>query len=161
MEHTTEPPSGFASWHPKLQHFYQYWRHIHPPQGLPGRHHFDPLAIASLLPNVWLLDVQRDPFRLRYRLVGTRIVDAIGCEVTGRWLDEAHPHLLSDPNFFSRYRAVTESKIPSHRRGRPRAWMPEDYREIENLAVPLAADGEAVDMLAMLTVFYRPDGTWE
>ena len=126
---------------------------------LPARRHFDPLAIPDLLPGVWLLDVQQNPFRIRYRLVGTRVVDAIGREVTGMWVDEAHPHLVSDQDFFSRYRTVAETKTPSRRRGRAKAWLLEDYRQIENLAVPLAADGTTVDMIGVITVFHYPDGT--
>ncbi len=153
-----EIPADFAVWHPKLQRFYQYWRQIHPSQGLPGRRHFDPLAIPDLLPGIWLLDVQREPFRIRYRLVGTRVVDAIGREVTGMWVDEAHPHLATDLSYFGRYRTVAETKIPSRRRGRAKAWMPQDHREIENLAVPLASDGATVDMIGVITVFHYPDG---
>lgn len=153
------PPADFASWHPKLQRFYRYWQEIHPPHGLPGRRHLDPLAIADLLPGIWLLDIQPDPFRLRYRLVGTRVVDAIGREVTGQWVDEAHPHLTADPAFFERYRGVAEMGMPSRRRGKVKAWTPDDYREIENLAVPLASDGRMVDVIAVLTIFHYPDGT--
>lgn len=153
-------PAEFASWHPKLQRFYRYWRQIHPPQGLPGRCHLDPLAIPDLLPGMWLLDVQPDPFRLRYRLVGTRIVDAIGREVTGQWVDEAHPHLVGDPAYFERYRTVAETGLPSWRRGKVKAWTPDDYREIENLAVPLASDGRTVDVITVVTVFHFPDGSW-
>lgn len=154
-------PPDFASWHPKLQRFYRYWLKIHPPQGLPGRRHLDPLDIPELLPSMWLLDVQLDPFRLRYRLVGTRVVDAIGREVTGQWIDEAHPHLVGDPAYFERYRGIAETGVPSRRRGKVKAWTPDDYRQIENLAVPLASDGQTVDVIAVLTIFHFPDGTWD
>jgi hypothetical protein len=130
------------AWHPKLQRLLQYWKSIHPPQGLPGRQHLDPLAIADLLAGIWLLDVQREPFRLRYRLAGTRIVEAIGREVTGQWLDEAHPHLAGKPEYLERFREVAETGVPSRRRGPARLWRHEDYREIENTVFPLATDGQ-------------------
>jgi hypothetical protein len=145
-------------WHPKLRRLLQYWRSIHPPAGLPGRQHLDPLAISDLLPGIWLLDVQRAPFRLRYRLVGTRIVEAVGRELTGQWLDEAHPHILKDPNYPSRFQEVVETGVPSRRRGAARLWRHEDYREIENAIFPLATDGHNVDVLMVLTVLYRSDG---
>lgn len=158
---TENESADVAVWHPKLQRIYQYWQHIHPPTGLPGRQHVDPLDFPDLLPGIWLLDVQRQPFRLRYRLAGTRIVDAIGREVTGLWIDEAHPHHISDPSYLGRYRLAVETKTPNRRRGRPKTWLSEDYREVENVVLPLATDGETVDMLMVLTVFYYPEGTSE
>lgn len=139
-------------WHPKIGQFFRYWRSIHPAQGLPGRRHLDPLAIPSLLPGIWLLDVQREPFRLRYRLAGTETVEAIGVEVTGRWMDEINPLPLRDQHYLDRYRAIVEQRQPSWRRGPP-LLMSKRVRTIENLVVPLAADGTTVDMLAGFTVF--------
>jgi hypothetical protein len=152
-------PPEFVFWHPKLQRMYRYWRQIHPTKGLPGRQHFDPLDVADLLPGVWLLDVQRAPFRLRYRLAGTRIIAAIGHEVTGGWVDEVHPQLVNDDTYFGRYRSVVETGTPSHRRGTSRTGLQEDFRDLENLALPLAADGETVDMMVVLTVFHYPQGS--
>lgn len=155
----TPLPADFASWHPKLQRVFRYWESIHPAHGLPGRQHVDPLALADLLPGIWLLDVQREPFRLRYRLVGTRVVEAIGQETTGRWLDEAHPHLLEYPQYFDRFQEVVATKIPNRRRGPARMWSHQDFREIENVILPLANDGTNVDVLLLITVMYRLDGT--
>jgi len=145
-----------AEWHPNLRKMLAYWRSIHPPVGLPGRRHLDALAIPKeLLPGVWLLDVQREPFRLRYRLVGTEIIQAIGREVTGQWLDEAHPHITDDADFFARYRRSIETGEPSQRRGRARLWINRDYREVENIILPLASDGRTVDMLLLYTYLHR------
>lgn len=142
-------------WRPKVARFFLYWRSIHPGSGLlPGRQHFDPLAIHALLPGVWLLDVQRKPFRLRYRLVGTEAVEAIGTEVTGKWMDECHTAMHEEPAYYERYRAVVEQKLPSWRRGVPRLWTHKKYATLENMVLPLAADGITVNMLAVLTVFH-------
>ena len=48
---------------------------------------------------MWMLDVHRDPLRYRYRLCGTEMVRSLGREVTGIWLDEAHPQLIENPRF--------------------------------------------------------------
>jgi hypothetical protein len=148
-----------ARWHPKVERLYAYWLAIHPAGALPGRQHFDPLAVHDLLPNIWLLDVQREPFRLRYRLAGTRITERLGREVTGLWLDEAHPHLAGDPGYFNRYRGVVLDATPSWRRGRPVFQQDEHVAELENLMLPLAADGVHVDVLLILTVRYALSGT--
>lgn len=141
-------------WHPKIARFFLYWRSIHPASGLPGRQHFDPLAIHSLLPGIWLLDIQRHPFRLRYRLAGTEAVEAIGSEVTGKWMDEAHVTVAQEPAYMERYRAVVEQGVPSWRRGVPRLWTHKKYTMLENIVVPLATDSVTVDLLACLTVFH-------
>lgn len=158
------PPPHFAPderalWHPKVERLYAYWLAIHPPGALPGRQHFDPLAVHDLLPNIWLLDVQRAPFRLRYRLAGTRITERLGREVTGQWLDEAHPHLARSDAYFHRYRAVVDGAHPSWRRGPPFFRQDEHVAELENLMLPLAGDGVNVDVLLILTVRYALNGT--
>ncbi|HVM81635.1 MAG TPA: PAS domain-containing protein [Stellaceae bacterium] len=145
-------------WHPDIAGIHDYWRSIHPGTGLPGRQHVDALEIPrELLPRIWLLDIQAEPFRLRYRLVGTEIVRAIGREVTGQWLDDAHPHLKDEPDYLARYREVLATGMPSWRRGRAMLWTHQDYREIENILLPLARDGASVDMIMVLTVLYRWD----
>jgi hypothetical protein len=141
---------------------YRYWQQRRPaPDVLPGRQHIDPLDFPDLLPGIWLLDVQREPLRFRYRLVGTRIVEGIGREVTGQWLDEAHPHVLATGGYGDRYRDAVMSGAVAHRRGPARLWDHQDYREVENVLLPLAADGRTVDILMMLTVLYWSDGTSE
>lgn len=148
-----------AKWHPASARLYAYWQSIAPNGRLPGRQHFDPVAIPELLPGIWLLDVQRMPFRLRYRLVGTRITEALGREVTGLWLDEAHPHVKDNPEFFERYREAVDTGSPTWRKGIPRLWSHKEYRSIENLLLPCAKDGSAVDLLIAFTVIYRIDGS--
>ncbi len=138
-------------WHARIAQFFRYWRSIHPPQGLPGRAHLDPLDIPTLLPGIWLLDVQPEPFRLRYRLAGTETVQAIGLEVTGRWMDEVNPR-AHDSDYLNRYREIVTRRLPSWRRGPP-LLMNDRVRTIENLVVPLASNGTTVDMLAGFTVF--------
>lgn len=149
-----------SEWHPRVTRLYRYWRAIRPPDApLPGRQHFDPVAVPELLPGIWLLDVQREPFRLRYRLAGTGIVAAVRHEVTGMWLDEAHPGAMENADFVKRYRGVVERGTPDRRKGKPRLWIHHDYSITETLLLPLARDGRRVDMLCAYTVLYRPDGS--
>lgn len=72
----------------------------------PGRQHPVPFDIVKLLPGVWLLDVRRQPFRLRYRPVGRRAVNGIGWDVAGAWLDGDHPDMAASPNYLGRYKRV-------------------------------------------------------
>jgi hypothetical protein len=139
----------------KIRQAYAYWRSVHPPDVLPGRQHIDPLRLGRLLPLVWLIDVQREPFRLRYRLVGTEIVTLLGREVTGLWLDEAHPDLDSHASYLGRAQAVVNDHIPNWRYGRPNLWQHDTYTTVQNLIMPLASDGRTVDMLFNVSVASR------
>lgn len=62
---------------------------------IPDRSDLDPLDLKSLLPNILISDVEHDPFRIRYRLVGTRAHEATGFNIVGRYLDELLP---TDPD---------------------------------------------------------------
>ena len=56
--------------------------------GIPDRAAFDPAEFKSLMPNLVIVDVEPEPFRLRYRLVGTRVAEFTGFDFTGKYLDE-------------------------------------------------------------------------
>lgn len=54
----------------------------------PPRHLLDPAAIVDILPYLLLSEFETAPFRVRYRLTGTRIDEASGGNLTGTYLDE-------------------------------------------------------------------------
>ncbi len=90
-----------------------------------------------------------------YRLAGTAVVRYIGPEMTGRYMDEAHPDIAQLPQYLDRYRGVVETKVPSWRRGAPKLSIRGDYHTIENIVVPLTEDGARVDMLAAYSVMFE------
>lgn len=97
--------------------------------------------------------------RFRYRLVGTLIRDAAERELTGLWLEEAHPHLARTAGSLERFRTVANAGIPSRRRGKPMLFLAhKDYQEIENVLLPLAFDGKTVDVILAATVFHWASG---
>jgi len=72
---------------PNVRQLFTYW------QGLAGgvtpeRHLVDPADIVPLLPYLMLVEFSHDPFRVRYRLTGTRVDELTGANLTGRYLDE-------------------------------------------------------------------------
>lgn len=66
------------------QDVYEYWRDSAGGRPMPQRADIDPVAIPYLLPKLSIIDVPDDGSGLRYRLAGTRLRDAYGCEVTGK-----------------------------------------------------------------------------
>lgn len=125
------------------------------PEGeLPGRKHFDPTDVPRLLPNLWLMDVHRDPLRFWRRLVGTKIEEFAGMNLTGGWVGDrlsgtrlsgVHAYLMD----------VVESKQPNWRCGKSLIRFEKDYAELERLYLPMADDGETVDMILAISVFYK------
>jgi hypothetical protein len=147
--------SGSDEWHPRPRRLFEYWRSIHPAAGvLPGRQHFDPAAVKSLLPEVWLLDVAGEPPRFRYRLIGSKLSRVIGIELTGRWLEQCDLAGNSE-DVIDRYQGVIEMREPSWRRFKdPILRHSSSFKWIENVLLPLATDGHRVDKILGLTVYY-------
>lgn len=73
---------------PRIHRLYGYWQHQCMSGKLPRRADIAPDQIRDLLPNIIIVDVERNPMRFRYRLVGTRVVEYNGVEFTGRYLGE-------------------------------------------------------------------------
>jgi hypothetical protein len=71
----------------KIQTLRAYWESL-AGGGVPERAQLDIAAIAPLLPFVMLMELEPDPFVVRYRLTGTKIDDWVGLNVTGRTLNE-------------------------------------------------------------------------
>ena len=151
-------PADRAGWHALTRQFYDYWLSVAPPGALPGRQHIRPEQMIRWLSRMWLLDVFRDPLRFRCRLVGSDMVRSIGCEVTGRWLDEVHPQSASNPSSRQRFRLVAEVGRPTWRRGMPRWTRQPDFRLVESLVLPLAADGSRVDKVIAVSVNFDQQG---
>ncbi|MGF1594831.1 MAG: PAS domain-containing protein [Kiloniellaceae bacterium] len=78
---------------------------------IPDRADFDPADLKRLLPNIFMADVEQDPFRIRYRLVGTRATEATGMNITGRYLDELMPANPHEP-WMVYYRRAWEQRVP-------------------------------------------------
>lgn len=146
----TIEPSG------RLAQLVAYWRRL-VPAGLPGRQHVDPVEIGSaLLPHIFLADVLDGGRRFRWRLIGTHIVNHAASDDTGRDLDATIAPAMRE-TIIGHYReTVTTCRPICHRSefiGRDRRV----YR-YDRVLMPLAADGNAVDMILGGAVFGRlPD----
>lgn len=67
---------------------YRYWDSKRGQRLMPRRGDIKPAEIVPLLPNLQIIEVVDGGKRLRYRLVGTAIVAALGAEYTGKYFDE-------------------------------------------------------------------------
>jgi len=144
MTEVVHDPAPQTIDHPGLRALYDYWERCRPGARLPGRQHLDPLDIPQLLPNLLLIDVL-SPDDFRYRLVGTALAARVGRDTTGLSIIEAYPdddweeihpdylYVLGQRRPCLRWTAVTDNK------GKSQAY--------QRLLLPLAGDGERVDMI--------------
>lgn len=132
---------------PRFQRFYEYWRSKHRGDRLPGRQDIDPLEIPDLLPHVSMVDVVGEgaSMRFRFRLVGTANVRFAGREFTGAFIEDVFEP-ADAARVHAAYRAIVETREPHSwltsaavRGNRPLRYS--------RLMVPLATDGETVDIL--------------
>jgi hypothetical protein len=151
-------PIDASKFHPSVRTLFAYWLNIHPHDGLPGRQHFDPGAVAELLPNIRLVDVHRDPLRFRYRLLGSRVGSVHGKNLSGQWLHEFYVAETRGAELLRDYARVVETGKPAWRRGEPRVVPEPDCRTLEVLRLPLASDARSVDMILAISIYFDAGG---
>lgn len=132
--------------HPAIDAAYAYWRRVQSRKGrsFPSRADLDPTEMRTFLRYVVLIDVVRDGanHRFRYRLAGTHLVDILGEEVTGKYLEDTGwgPRLGDAHRLLS---TVVEEKLVF---GVSRSPISELLR-FEHLTLPLSSHHPVVDTL--------------
>lgn len=127
-----------------------YWLGIRGDRRLPGRQDIRPEEIARpLLSHLGLVDVLPDG-RFRFRLIGTALVRFYGRDYTGRIVEDAKAAGYADVlNRLYRLCAERRAVVYSETRSCYRQGF---ARLMHRLLLPLARDGEAVDMILFSTV---------
>ncbi len=131
---------------PLLAQLYVYWRSKFKGDRLPSRPDIAPQEMKALLPYLWLMDVEEEPQRFRFRLIGTMVTTWAGREFTGEYVD--FPIFGSNSEAIARqYAAVVSSRRPTiHRQRAP--WPGREFHYYEKLMLPLISpSGARVDML--------------
>ena len=128
-----------------IQQFHRHWLQICSNGRLPKRADIDPANFRRILPNVILAELERDPFRVRYRLCGTKVVEFCG-NLTGRYLDE-----IPSGNVWSIAAYLRQYQICAAE-GRPAFsfdWMVGQFgtrHPFQTGIWPLSNDGRTVDL---------------
>jgi hypothetical protein len=143
--------SALTSLHVDL---YRYWQGRRRDGRLPARADIDPTAIVALLPHLTLVDIVDG--RFRYRLVGTKVVEDLGRELTGAFIGAS----VQPPDYAAKICAVYEHArsraVPVFAQGGYRT-PTGAVHSVSRLLLPLAADGRRVDMLIVSRVAHYPD----
>ena len=130
---------------PALRDLYAYWTKKRGDRQLPSRNDIDPLELGPYLPNIILIEVQAEPLRLRYRLVGTAITQAMQRDSTGRYYDEIYSEEVLD-GIYRSFRWIIEHRAPLRTHGR--TFYPDtNFYDYETLNLPLSRDGTTVNMV--------------
>lgn len=132
------------------EELFAYWTSLREGARLPGRQQVDPAGIKRLLPTVSLIDVVGEPqgaapVEFRMRLAGTGLYGVYGREITGKRLSDIYNSAAADYWRAELGRVVIERRpaVGVHNL----AWRGASHLSILWLRLPLASDGEDVDMI--------------
>ncbi|HVJ40134.1 MAG TPA: PAS domain-containing protein [Dongiaceae bacterium] len=143
----SDPAFRAAQLDRRFRQLVDYWSAKREAGRLPGRGQIRPEELSGLLPYLILYDIvsATEGYRFRARLVGTHFVELLGKEISGRFLDEV-AYAPRYPELHQRLVMVIETKLPDF--GIASLNNPDrNFIQYGHLTLPLAEDGEHVDML--------------
>jgi hypothetical protein len=124
----------------------RYWEERRAGQLFPGRGEIDPLALGpAVLPYLSLVTIQRDPFRVQYRLVGTEVARFYGAEMRGKWVDQLSD-LWPDQDIrdtHETYRRILDLGMPQYGLSLIE-WQERRDHVFEFARFPIADDGSTI-----------------
>ncbi|HVO00730.1 MAG TPA: PAS domain-containing protein [Candidatus Cybelea sp.] len=104
-------------WTPKnILKLSEYWHRLAGGE-TPERAQFRVEEVQPLLPYLMLCDFEPAPFRVRYRLSGTRVDEMTGMNLAGRYLDE-----FADGAYATAVKEMLGFYETASRTGRPHVW---------------------------------------
>jgi len=98
---------------PELRDFFELWLAVAQSDGPPKKLAFPPERLQAHLGFVGIMERRDDPLDVVFRLAGTRIVEALGFELTGLSLNRAIPRGQSfEERYDMFWRPVFEQAMP-------------------------------------------------
>jgi hypothetical protein len=140
---------------PRLRGLVSRWHAALDGRPWPLRSDFLPESMPGLLGSLCLYDVEGTPPRFRFRVMGTRVADSHGRDMTGRHLDEVEPRGYADM-LRRDLSAAVEGGRPTLRRVSFSAAR--GSRTYDRAALPLSREGGRIDALLTASVFVRDEG---
>jgi hypothetical protein len=89
------------------------WNALRGERAMPRRDEIDPVHLAPWLPYLSITELHYDPFRVRYRIVGTEVARIGGEDFSHRWLDEIGWGESSIALNRLLYQCVADNRAPS------------------------------------------------
>jgi len=143
-----DPREAINCLSPKNRMVLEYWVAKAGDREMPSRADLDPVIdLPKLTMHMFLVDVERGATRFRFRLVGTGVVDHVGREMTGKYLDELFDHE-------NHYIDTREDYLDVIRHRAPRTDIVRFFSDLrgmvsnyERLLLPLSDDGQRINLL--------------
>jgi len=140
LEGGLAPASGPVALPAHVRQLRDYWDSKRRGRSMPARADIDPAEIKPLLPQLVIAELFTDPLRVRFRLAGTKICEAFGFNITGRWLEELD--LSADLGFWlAQYQRLISASEPVYGRTTGTRGPVELFRSDWAL-FPLSSDGQ-------------------
>ncbi|PKQ07842.1 MAG: hypothetical protein CVT72_01835 [Alphaproteobacteria bacterium HGW-Alphaproteobacteria-11] len=136
---------------PPLPQLIAYWERKRAGRAMPAPADIDPTDIPRLLPYMAIADITYEPLDMRYRLMGTRLVEMGGVDRTGTSIREGHSGERLEERLAALQRMLA-SPGPVALGGRL-DWLDRGYRKFQCVHLPLSADGEKVTRLVAAYAF--------
>lgn len=127
-----------------LSELLSMWHERGEPGLLPARAAFDPLDMRTFLGRIVIFDVVGEPPRFRFRLVGTDWVKQFGFDPTNTFMED-FPRVQSRAFVTQILNRTTSERLPLM--VRRSVIINSEYFRYGMLLLPLASDGQAVDMI--------------
>lgn len=141
---------------PQIRDMLAYWERKRAGRPLPHPADIDPTEIPKLIASIVICDLESNPYRVRFRLAGTRQVHVLGSELTGRYVDEMN--WPEGPFVHRIFAQARDERAPvfgfyywGFREGTPGA--------SEFGLFPLSEDGESVTRVLGIDEFFPQPGT--
>jgi hypothetical protein len=136
----------------KARKLFEYWLRLQR-NGRPGpRTAFDPTEVPALLSSLLLGDIEADPFRVFFRLVGTRVAAFSRLDFSGYYLDALDYKGRDSIEWLECYRYVhaTQTGIIGINRV---TWPDEGPMAYEFALLPLERDGDPAGSFIAIEVY--------
>jgi hypothetical protein len=132
---------------PKFRDLKAYWNAKRGARAMPRRADIDPLDLRTHLGGLVIVEVLAGPERFRFRLVGTKVVEAYGRDSTGKTVEQVFRDDPAGGGFLNEFfGAVVERHAAIRARG-PIRPAHQILRDSDALLLPLDAGDGTVGMI--------------
>ncbi|HEV2265527.1 MAG TPA: PAS domain-containing protein [Stellaceae bacterium] len=128
-----------------LKRLHDEWRSRRRGRSFPARADFDPAEMGYILGNLSLVEVRRHPLRFFFRVHASNIATRVGFDMTRKFLDES-PDVRYRSLILDHYLRTLDERRPIAARHEQDV-TDRTVLNCEALALPLAHDGENIDMV--------------
>lgn len=125
----------------KIRALFAYWRTLQRDGCTGSRTSFDPTAVPRLLSSLLLGDIEPHPFRVFFRLVGTRVADFSRLDFSGTYLDALDYKGRDSIEWLDCYKRVHRTGVGLVGTNRV-TWEDDQPMEYEFAILPLERDGD-------------------